>query len=220
MDAYKKLEDTQNALAAAFDKQYPHTRHMAGSLVEGMFFSGISAHDPFNRIDAEAAFGVTPDEVIKSIQVRGNGGDFVLADHEASEREHRPLRLRFYTTVPTGVEAILITESTVYVIQTTVDRGIHAGVMPTVLLVLDRLQACGIAVDDPALELVYCLLGVKECRIRELVAEACTKVEVLRNGDPQAELAAIPEETRVRLGRLQVQGVIWDTIYNTLALAS
>ncbi|KAJ7223267.1 hypothetical protein GGX14DRAFT_557846 [Mycena pura] len=175
---------------------------MAGSLVESMVFSGISEHDRFDRIDAEAVFGVAPDKVIKSINVRGNGGDFVLAGHEASEREHRPLYLRFYTTERTGVEAILITESTVY-IQTTVDRGIHAGVMPTVLLVLDRLQACGIAVDGSALELVYCLLGVKEVRIRELVAETCTKIEVLRDGDPQAELAALPEETRARLVQLR-----------------
>ncbi|KAJ7193515.1 hypothetical protein GGX14DRAFT_588408 [Mycena pura] len=215
MDALKQLEDAQEALAAAFDK--PHSRHMAGSMVEGMVFRGIT--DRLDPIDAEAAFGVAPGEVIKSIEVRGNGGDFVLVDHEASAREHRPLYLEFYSTERTGVEGIFITESAVYIIQTTVDGGIHAGVMPTVLLVLDRLQACGIAVDNAALELVYCLLGVKESRIRELMAEARTRIEVLQNGDPQAELAALPEETRARLSRIRVEGVIWNVVYNTLALA-
>ncbi|KAJ7241916.1 hypothetical protein B0H12DRAFT_1221452 [Mycena haematopus] len=184
----------------------PCTRSAAGKLVESMLHRAL-----INKsLDAQPAFSVNG--VKQHLALLGEAETFDLESHQSNQRRCRPLYLQPQPGTFAAVDSILITNS-LYLIQSAIGRE-HTHDVPTLLRIVNRLQAIGIEVDSPPLQLVYCLLGTLEDRVRGLLEAAHNTL----NETQHTEVAALSREAFGRLSRLRVQGVVFDTLDNKLVV--
>ncbi|KAJ7201309.1 hypothetical protein GGX14DRAFT_699443 [Mycena pura] len=210
----QQLREVQKWLSRLFD--IPGMRADAGKLFERIFHHALTHRtDP---IDAEAIFGIKSGAEIGLLEMLGKAETFILETHDASQRKCRPLYLKPQSSSFAAVDAILVTSSTVFLIQCSL-RKTHAHTIPTLLHILARIEANQIPLTG--LQVKCCLMGIEESpRVIQLISDTCNKLE-LSKADPDAEeLKSLPQKVRARVDKLQVMGVIFDTEKNNLVRVS
>ncbi|KAJ7201295.1 hypothetical protein GGX14DRAFT_656241 [Mycena pura] len=210
----QQLREVQKWLSRLLDN--PEMRADAGKLFERIFHHALTHRtDP---IDAEAIFGIKLGAEIGLLEMLGKAETFILETHDASQRKCRPLYLKPQSSSFAAVDAILVTSSTVFLIQCSL-RKTHAHTIPTLLRILARIEANQIPLTG--LQVKYCLMGIEESpRVIQLISDTCNKLELSKAGPDAEELKSLPQKVRARVDKLQVMGVIFDTEKNNLVRVS
>ncbi|KAJ7139615.1 hypothetical protein C8R44DRAFT_764940 [Mycena epipterygia] len=206
----ERLHDLRQRLSHwVFDT--PHTRSSTGKLVESMLHRALT----IKSIDAQQAFSVHGVE--HHLMFFGKAEAFDLESHQPDQRRSRPLYLQPQSSTLgfVAVDAILITGFEAFFIQSAMDTDDTHNFL-TLLHIVHRLQAIDIEMDFPPLQLVYCLLGTAVDRVTGVVEAARTRLAALRTQPRSKEVAVLSQKAVERLSRLRVQGVVFDTRYNTL----
>ncbi|KAG5641956.1 hypothetical protein DXG03_003926 [Asterophora parasitica] len=172
-------------------------RSPVGKLVESMLYHALI----HRKVKLPAAFGGHGNATVAGhIELTGDAENFVFG----SQSDSRPLYLRPQSASFAAVDAILVTGTALCLIQSSL-TPLYPPVVATLLRILSRLKANGIAVDS--LHLVFCLVGTHRRRIEELVLEAREKLEA----SPEAFELGISPIARTRLSKLKVTGLTLDT---------
>ncbi|KAF9017877.1 hypothetical protein BDZ89DRAFT_1140431 [Hymenopellis radicata] len=193
------MERLRGQLARAFDG--PNTRSAAGKLVESMLHRALI----HGKVDVPATFG--GGEVQGELELIGQAKDFFLERHEEEQRTCRPLYLRPQASNFAAVDAILVTENVLCLIQASLSAS-HSHAVKTLLQVLTRLKTNKIQFDCH--RLVYCVVGTDEDRVEKLVCEASKKVKALQADPRSKELGTTSAVARERLMRIEVEGFTVD----------
>ncbi len=157
------------------------------------------------KIDVPTAFG--GGSVKGELELIGQAKDFFLETHTEDQRDCRPLYLRPQSSNFAAVDAILITSTVLCLIQSSL-ATLPSYFIKIVLQILARIKTNKIAVDS--LDLVYCVVGTDEDRVKGLVREASKNLTV--QASPQAEeLGTFSEIDLTRLSKLEVKGLVLDT---------
>ncbi len=133
------IEKIRRQLAYAFDS--PHTRSAASKLVESMLHRALIRP----RIDLPTTFGGGP--VKGELELIGQAEDFFLEPHAKDQRDCRPLYLRPQSSNFAALDAILITATVRYLIQSS-RATLHSHVVKTLLHILNILETNKFAVDS------------------------------------------------------------------------
>ncbi|KAJ7777465.1 hypothetical protein B0H16DRAFT_958741 [Mycena metata] len=186
------LDDIFRArLASAFD--HPPTRGAAGKLVESIL------HQALRRRSVDP-FGVGPG--LFELRLIGEAATFII---ETAPRP-TPVYLRPLSQTFAAIDAIVVTDTTLWLIQSTVADS-HSFVFKTLLAVLLRLEKKGYNVKNR--RLVYCPIGTDEGRVKTVARSAARKLNALKGVTPEdrtLELGQVLKESNWFVESLQVEG--------------
>jgi hypothetical protein len=186
-------------LASAFD--HPPTRGAAGKLVESILHRALlrGLIDPFGVGDhglSELALGEAP--------------NFILEAHMPLPPP--PLYLRPQSQTFAAVDAIVVTDTVLWLVQSSVsDR--HSLVFKTLLATLLRLEKQGIEVTG--FRLVFCLIGTDDQRVRSVARSAARKLTALKAADSADQTRELGQsETVVNrlITKMDVEGYSFVTL--------
>ncbi|KAF8215792.1 hypothetical protein K438DRAFT_1954496 [Mycena galopus ATCC 62051] len=196
----RHVEKVRRQLAQAFD--YPRTRSAASKLVESMLHRLLI----YRKINLPAALGGGP--VAGDLELIGQAEDFFLETHAPNRRDCRPLYLRPQSPSFAAVDAILVTEAMLCLIQSSL-AATHSHVIKTMLQILIRLNTNKIPVDS--LRLVYCITGTDDSQVEPVMREASNTLKTLQANSRAPDLGNPSKIALKRLGKLEVMGFRFDT---------
>ncbi|KAJ7226121.1 hypothetical protein GGX14DRAFT_643005 [Mycena pura] len=188
-------DNFRKRLARAFDS--PQTRGAAGQLVESILHRAVvkQSVDPF---------GVGGKRLSVMMMI-GKASEFILESHRTSPSP--PLYVRPDSPNLTSVDAIVVTDSVLWLVQSSLGDW-HPLVFRTLLAIILQLEKRHLKLDD--LRLVYCLVGTDERRVRSIVCSATEKFLTLRAAtaaDQAQELRQQPKDINsLRLMGLEIEG--------------
>ncbi|KAJ7204722.1 hypothetical protein GGX14DRAFT_398071 [Mycena pura] len=169
----RHLEKVQSHLAAALD--IASTRSVAGKVFEGIM------HRALNRgMQLPAVFG--PGTIVGSLMLYGKAEDFVRETDANDIANKRPLYLQPESLNFAAVDAILVTNNRLGLIQVSLSSS-HPRHFGTMLRIMSRLPR-GAQVDVRCLDdVIYCLVGIDPETVQELMAEADRTLAKLKTLD-------------------------------------
>ncbi|KAJ7493321.1 hypothetical protein B0H11DRAFT_957766 [Mycena galericulata] len=180
--------------AELFDAfEVPETRSAAGKLVEcvlhGALMGGPLPAD--KKIDLPESLG--GGEVVATLELVGKAQVFVLEAEGEGKRDMRPLYLRPQASTFATVDAIIVTDTAVALVQSSVIEP-HSHVIKTLLQILSRLSKSRFKEAVRDLPLVYCVVGTDFVRVRGRMQQANSKLMALK----ALSAEALARELRIR----------------------
>ncbi|KAJ7603487.1 hypothetical protein FB45DRAFT_960648 [Roridomyces roridus] len=216
----RRLENIQNQLAMALNR--PDTRSVAGTFVERLLHRAfITKKMP---VPSGSVFGTGDNIIRRSVFLYGQAQNFAIESCDTAVLQTRPLYLQPHAQNFAAVDAIIVTSSTVCLIQSSLSNT-HSHNIATLLQIIARLGAYSRGrggqakfFDVEKLNLVYCLLGIDAVPVSNLVQEARKAAKDLRD-DPDAPKQHKPLAAligRQRLARLTVEGLLFNPVQDGL----
>ncbi|KAJ7607380.1 hypothetical protein FB45DRAFT_948185 [Roridomyces roridus] len=142
-----------------------------------------------------------------SLFLHGQADDFGIEPCEQDKLLTRPLYLQPQEPDFAAVNAIIITSSTLCLLQSTLSET-HAHHLTALVQIIARI---GNPLQVDTLNLVYCLVGFDRARVTQLVEQSRRAVNDLN--DNPGDLSTV---ARARLAKLTVQGLVFDPRKDTL----
>jgi hypothetical protein len=181
-------------LASVFDD--PRTREAAGTLVESILHRALLR-------GSVAPFGVGG-HGLSELELIGEAPDFIL---EAHMTRPPPLYLRPQSQRFPPVDAIVVTDTVLWLVQSTVsDRDKF--IFKTLLAILLRLEKQGIKVSG--VRLVYCLVSTDDHVMRSAVRKL-TALKAVDSADRTRELGHSGAVVNWFMDNLDVEGYLFAT---------
>ncbi|KAJ7773307.1 hypothetical protein B0H16DRAFT_144774 [Mycena metata] len=205
--AQNMFPELQKQLAATFDIET--TRTLAGKVVEALMHRALK-----RGMELPKVFG--PNRTIaRTLALIGKAESFVRETAAADIAAQRPLYLRPKSQNFAAVDAILVTENTLSLIQTSLNDG-HSRNFGTILRITSRLAGgAGVRVNS-SWEVLYCLVGTTPNRVTRLVAGAKkTLVELQKlNAEDLCTQLSIPfaQVAHDRISKLRVVGYTFHSV--------
>ncbi|KAF9031353.1 hypothetical protein BDZ89DRAFT_1158903 [Hymenopellis radicata] len=158
--AGNRLKRLQGQLAAALD--ISSSRDVAGRLVERMMHWSLASH----TVRVPHVFGA--DYIAGTVRLFGKAANF---SSESEQVDNRPLYLQPQSGSFAAVDAILVTEKKLGLLQTTLGESYPRN-FGTMLRIMARLPK-GVNVNVNGFEqVVYCLIGTQRERVKKVMAQA------------------------------------------------
>ncbi|KAJ6454665.1 hypothetical protein C8R45DRAFT_1037644 [Mycena sanguinolenta] len=195
----ESAETFRERLAAATDD--PPTRRAAGKLVESILHRALfrGSVDPFG----------VGGHGLSELALIGEAPNFVFEAHMTLPPP--PLYLRPESQNFAAVDAIVVTDTAIWLVQSSVsDR--YSLVFKTLLAILLRLEKQGIKVNG--VRLVYCLIGTDERRVGSDARSAARKLTELKAADSADRTRELGQSEPVVkwLMKLDVEGYSFVTL--------
>ncbi|KAJ7667405.1 hypothetical protein B0H17DRAFT_1210206 [Mycena rosella] len=118
-----------------------------------------------------------------------------------------------HSTTFAAIDALLLTSHALYLIQTSLSDS-HSFILFTILDILSRLARLRFQPEE--MNLVYCLVGTDEVKVKALVKQAEDKLYSLVKNPHKSGLGSLSKIRLSRLKRLTIAGVVFDPVKNTL----
>ncbi|KAF7349239.1 hypothetical protein MSAN_01713400 [Mycena sanguinolenta] len=193
-----KFELLQKQLAALF-----YITTLAGKVVEGLMHRALERGMKLPRV-----FGPVR-TVAHTLILTGNPETFVC---ESTPTGQRPLYLRPNSRTFAAVDAVLVTDTTLGLIQTSLDNSRESYILNfgTILRIMSRLADGARVAVDPSWDLIFCLVGTSPPYITRLVDKAKAALAELQqlNAEELGAKLSVPwtEAARERISKLRVLG--------------
>jgi hypothetical protein len=190
----ESADTLRERLASAFD--HPPTRGAAGKLVESILHQALLR----GSVDPLGVGG----HGLSELAFIGEAPNFILEAHMTLPPP--PLYLRPQSQTFAAVDAIVVTDTVLWLVQSSVsDR--HSLVFKTLLAILLRLEKQGIKVHGR--RLVYCPIGTDDQRVGSVARSAAWKLKALKaadSADRTRELGQTSEKSLNWFMKLDVEG--------------
>ncbi|KAJ7891256.1 hypothetical protein B0H14DRAFT_2688341 [Mycena olivaceomarginata] len=184
-------------LASVFDDL--RTREAAGKLVESILHRALLR-------GSVAPFGVGGPG-LSELALIGEAPDFILEAHSMTLPPPLYLRPQSDSQRFAPVDAIVVTDTVLWLVQSTVSDRRHEFIFKTLLAMLLRLEKQGIKVSG--VRLVYCMVGTDDRRVGRVAREAVRKLTALKavdSADRTRELGHSGAVVKWFMDNLDVEG--------------